>query len=577
MPKKNSKATTKSAPTDQVADRSVVGAVTGAVGEIVVGTGGGAVVGATSPTASRAETASGIPLETVYSRKDLGDWEPETSLGYPGEFPFTRGIYPTMYRGKLWTMRQYAGFGTAAQSNARFRYLLAQGQTGLSVAFDLPTQMGYDSDHPRARGEVGKVGVAICSLEDMERLFDGIPTQKVSTSMTINATAAILLALYATAAKRQGADLRELSGTVQNDILKEYIARGTYIYPPRPAMRMVTDLFAWCRSELPAWTTISISGYHIREAGSTAAQEVAFTLADAIAYAEAATAAGLAVDEFAPRLSFFFSAHNDLLEEIAKYRAARRLWAHITRERFGARDPRSMMLRFHAQTAGSSLTAQQPENNLVRVAIQTLAAVLGGCQSLHANALDEALALPTEQAALLALRTQQVLAHETGVAQTADPAGGAYAIERLTDEIESRARQSMEQIDALGGMLRAIETGYVQREIQKAAYEYQTAVERGERVVVGVNRFRSEQQTPIPTLQMDPAMEREQTERLAALRARRDAQRAKAAVAEVESRARSGENLMPAIAAAGEAYATVGEISDALRRVFGEYQESVAL
>ncbi len=574
MLKENSKATTKSTPTDQVADRSsvvgaVAGAVTGAVGETVGG--------ATPPKASGAETASGIPLETVYSRKDLGDWEPETSLGYPSEFPFTRGIYPTMYRGKLWTMRQYAGFGTAAQSNARFRYLLAQGQTGLSVAFDLPTQMGYDSDHPRARGEVGKVGVAICSLEDMERLFDGIPMEQVSTSMTINATAAILLALYATVAKRQGARLRELSGTVQNDILKEYIARGTYIYPLRPAMRMVTDLFAWCRSELPSWTTISISGYHIREAGSTAAQEVAFTLADAVAYAEAATAAGLAVDEFAPRLSFFFSAHNDLLEEIAKYRAARRLWAHIMRERFGARDPRSMMLRFHAQTAGSSLTAQQPENNLVRVAIQTLAAVLGGCQSLHANALDEALALPTEQAALLALRTQQVLAHETGVAQTADPAGGAYAIERLTDEIESRARQSMGQIDALGGMLRAIETGYVQREIQKAAYEYQTAVERGERVVVGVNRFRSEQQAPIPTLQMDPAMEREQTERLAALRARRDAQRASAAVAEVESRARSGENLMPAIAAAAEAYATVGEISDALRRVFGEYQETVAL
>jgi methylmalonyl-CoA mutase N-terminal domain/subunit len=531
----------------------------------------------TLPKNQGIETQSGIPLEAVYTPEDLDGWDPEVELGYPGEFPFTRGIYPTMYRGRLWTMRQYAGFGTAKQSNARFRYLLAQGQTGLSVAFDLPTQMGFDSDHFRARGEVGKVGVAICSLEDMETLFDGIPLAKVSTSMTINSTAAILLTLYAAVAKRQGANLRELSGTVQNDILKEYIARGTYIYPPRPAMRIVTDLFAWCRTELPAWTTISISGYHIREAGSTAAQEVAFTLADAIAYVDAAIAAGLAVDEFAPRLSFFFNAHSDLLEEIAKYRAARRLWAHIMRERFGAKDPRSMMLRFHAQTAGSSLTAQQPENNIVRVAIQTLAAVLGGCQSLHANALDEALALPTEAAALLALRTQQVLAHETGVVNTVDPLGGAYAIERLTDELEGRARQMIERIDALGGMLRAIETGYVQREIQKAAYDHQTAIERGERVVVGVNRFRTEQQVPIPILTIDPAVEGQQAERLAALRARRDAQRTRAALVAVESRARSGENLMPAIAEAVESYATVGEISDALRRVFGEYQESVAL
>jgi len=526
---------------------------------------------------SRTETLSGIPLQAVYTDKDLEGWDYSSSLGLPGEFPFTRGIYPTMYRGRLWTMRQYAGFGSAAQSNARYRYLLAQGQTGLSVAFDLPTQMGLDSDHPRAQGEVGKVGVAICSLEDMETLFEGIPLAQVSTSMTINSTAAILLALYATVARRQGADLRVLSGTVQNDILKEYIARGTYIYPPRPAMRIITDLFAWCRTELPSWTTISISGYHIREAGSTAAQEIAFTLADAIAYVDAAIAAGLAVDEFAPRLSFFFNAHSDLLEEIAKYRAARRLWAHIMRERFGARDPRSTMLRFHAQTAGSSLTAQQPENNIVRVAIQTLAAVLGGCQSLHANALDEALALPTEQAALIALRTQQVLAHETGVANTVDPVGGAYAIERLTDELEARARQSIERIDALGGMLRAIETGYVQREIQKAAYDYQKAVESGERVVVGVNRFRTEKTAPIPTLRIDPAIERQQAERLTALRARRDAQRASATVAEVESRARSGENLMPAILAAVEALATVGEISDALRRVFGEYQETIAL
>ena len=523
------------------------------------------------------ETQSGIPLEPVYTPKDLDGWDPAAALGYPGEFPFTRGIYPTMYRGRLWTMRQYAGFGTARQSNARFRYLLAQGQTGLSVAFDLPTQMGFDSDHLRARGEVGKVGVAICSLEDMETLFDGIPLAKVSTSMTINSTAAILLALYAAVAKRQGANLHELSGTVQNDILKEYIARGTYIYPPRPAMRIVTDLFAWCRTELPAWTTISISGYHIREAGSTAAQEVAFTLADAIAYVDAAIAAGLEVDEFAPRLSFFFNAHNDLLEEIAKYRAARRLWAHIMRERFGAKDPRSMMLRFHAQTAGSSLTAQQPENNIVRVAIQTLAAVLGGCQSLHANALDEALALPTEPAALLALRTQQVLAHETGVANTVDPVGGAYAIERLTGELESRARQMIERIDALGGMLRAIETGYVQREIQKAAYEYQKGVEKGEQVIVGVNQFVAEKGTPIPILRMDPEGERAQVERVRAVRARRDSAGAAAAVAAVEARARSGENLMPAISAAVEALATVGEISDALRRVFGEYTESVVL
>jgi methylmalonyl-CoA mutase N-terminal domain/subunit len=530
-----------------------------------------------STPVSGAATLSGIPLQVVYAGTDLGDRDPQVSLGNPGEFPFTRGIYPTMYRGRLWTMRQYAGFGSAAQSNARFRYLLERGQTGLSVAFDLPTQMGFDSDHPRARGEVGKVGVAICSLEDMERLFEGIPLARVSTSMTINATAAILLALYAAVARRQGANLRELSGTVQNDILKEYIARGTYIYPPRPALRIVTDLFAWCRTELPAWTTISISGYHIREAGSTAAQEVAFTLADAIAYVDAAIAAGLAVDDFAPRLSFFFNAHLDLLEEIAKYRAARRLWAHIMRDRFGARDPRSMMLRFHAQTAGSALTAQQPNNNLVRVAIQALAAVLGGCQSLHANALDEALALPTESAALLALRTQQILAHEIGVANTVDPVGGSFAIERLTDEIETRARQSIEKIDALGGMLRAIETGYVQREIQKAAYDYQRAIERGERVVVGVNRYRAEQESPIPTLRVDPTIEHEQAGRLAALRARRDAQKAAAALAAVESRARNGENLMPAIAAAVEAYTTVGEISDALRRVFGEHQESVAL
>jgi methylmalonyl-CoA mutase N-terminal domain/subunit len=532
----------------------------------------------------RFTTLGGIPLKTVYSEEDLadhpfhqGDQNTAASVGAPGEFPFTRGIYPTMYRGRLWTMRQYAGFGTAAQSNARFRYLLEKGQTGLSVAFDLPTQIGLDSDHPRAVGEVGRTGVAIDSLEDMETLFHEIPLDRVTTSMTINATAAILLSLYVAVAKKQGADLRKLSGTVQNDILKEYIARGTYIYPPRPAMRIVTDLFAWCRAELPAWNTISISGYHIREAGSTAAQEVAFALGDAICYVDAALGAGLSIDEFAPRLSFFFNAHNDLLEEIAKYRAARRLWAHLMRERFGAKDPASMMLRFHVQTAGSSLTAQQPENNIVRVAIQALGAVLGGCQSLHTNALDEALALPTEDAALLALRTQQIIAYETGVANTVDPAGGSYAIEKLTNEIESRATDYIAKIDALGGMLRAIETGYVQGEIQKAAYEYQRAIERGEQIVVGVNQFVAEKETPIPTLRIDPEIERTQIERVRALRARRNASHAAEAAAEVERRARSGENLLPAIFAAVEAYATVGEISDALRRVFGEYKESVVL
>jgi methylmalonyl-CoA mutase, N-terminal domain len=532
--------------------------------------------GAPAASKSRFATLSGLELEPVYTREPEG-WDPDSSLGYPGEFPFTRGIYPTMYRGRFWTMRQYAGFGTAVESNRRYRYLLSQGQAGLSVAFDLPTQIGLDSDHPLAQGEVGKVGVAIDSLEDMEALFEGIPLEDVSTSMTINSTAAILLALYVAVAKKQGADLRKLSGTVQNDILKEYIARGTFIYPVAPAMRIVTDIFAWCRTELPHWNTISISGYHIREAGSTAIQEVAFTLADAIAYVEAATHVGLAVDEFAPQLSFFFNAHSDLLEEIAKYRAARRLWAHIMRERFGARDERSLLLRFHAQTAGSSLTAQQPENNIVRVAIQTLAAVLGGCQSLHTNALDEALALPTEDSALLALRTQQIVAHETGVANTVDPVGGSYAIESLTDRIEAGAREYIARIDAAGGMLRAIETGYVQGEIQKAAYEYQQAVERNEQIVVGVNRFQAEDARPLPTLRMNPDIERTQVARLRTLRARRDATRAAKALAEVEARARSGANLMPAICTAAEAHATVGEISDALRRVFGEYRESVVL
>jgi methylmalonyl-CoA mutase, N-terminal domain len=525
----------------------------------------------------KSASPTGLPMAAVITSDDLAGWDPERDLGYPGQSPFTRGVYPTMYRGRLWTMRQYAGYGTPLESNRRYRYLLSQGQTGLSVAFDLPTQIGMDSDAPLALGEVGKVGVAIDSLEDMQALFDGIPLDRVSTSMTINATAAILLALYVVVAKQQGADLRRLAGTVQNDILKEYIARGTYIYPLRPAMRIVTDIFAWCRSELPNWNAISISGYHIREAGSTEVQEVAFTLANGIAYVEAAVAAGLQVDEFAPQLSFFFNAHNEFLMQIAKFRAARRLWARTMRERFGARDPRSWTMRFHAQTAGSSLTQQQPENNLARTALQCLAAVLGGCQSLHANALDEALALPTEQAALLALRTQQIIAEETGVANTIDPVAGSFAIERLTNEVEEGAKDYISKIDAMGGMLRAIEIGYVQQEIQKSAYEYQRAVESGEQVVVGVNRFQSEEEQRIPTLRIDPEIERSQVARLNALRAKRNAGKSRSALDEVERRARGSENLMPAILAAVEAYATVGEISDALRGAFGEYQESVVI
>ncbi|HTX17008.1 MAG TPA: methylmalonyl-CoA mutase family protein [Candidatus Baltobacteraceae bacterium] len=525
----------------------------------------------------KAASTTGLPMEAVIAPEDLAGWDADRDLGYPGQFPFTRGVYPTMYRGRLWTMRQYAGFGSAIESNRRYRYLLEKGQTGLSVAFDLPTQIGMDSDHALAQGEVGKVGVAIDSIDDMLALFDGIPLERVSTSMTINATAAILLALYVAVAKKQGANLARLAGTVQNDILKEYIARGTYIYPLRPAMRIVTDIFGWCRAEIPNWNAISISGYHIREAGSTEVQEVAFTLANAIAYVEAAIGAGLEVDQFAPQLSFFFNAHNEFLMQIAKFRAARRLWARTMRDRFKARDSRSMMLRFHAQTAGSALTAQQPENNIARVALQCLAAVLGGCQSLHANSLDEALALPTEQAALLALRTQQIIAHETGVANTIDPVGGSYAIEKLTSEIEAAAQDYISRIDAMGGMLRAIETGYVQQEIQKSAYEYQRAVERGEQVVVGVNRFETDQERPIPTLRIDPEIERSQIARLQALRARRDPAKSRAALGEIERRAGGSENLMPAILAAVEASATVGEISDALRRAFGEYRESVVI
>ena len=522
-------------------------------------------------------TLSGLPLDPLYTEESLGAWDPDVALGYPGEFPYTRGIYPTMYRGRFWTMRQYAGFGTAVESNRRYRYLLGRGQAGLSVAFDLPTQIGLDSDHPLALGEVGKVGVAIDSLEDMETLVDGIPLERVSTSMTINSTAAILLCLYVAAAKKQGANLEKLSGTVQNDVLKEYIARGTYIYPVRPAMRIVTDIFAWCRDHLPRWNTISISGYHIREAGSTAVQEVAFTLADGIAYVEAALHAGLGVDQFAPQLSFFFNAHNDLLEEIAKYRAARRLWAKIMRGRFHAKDPRSLLLRFHAQTAGSALTAQQPENNIIRVAIQALAAVLGGCQSLHTNSLDEALALPTEDSALIALRTQQIIAEETGVTNTIDPVAGSYSIEHLTGEIERDAEEYIAKIDALGGMLRAIETGFVQAEIQKVAFEFQRAVEKKEQIVVGVNDFIRDEARQIPTLRIDAEIERSQIARLQALRARRDSARVQSALAELARRAATSENLLPAILAAVECYSTVGEISDTLRRLFGEYQESVVL
>lgn len=491
----------------------------------------------------------------------------------PGQYPFTRGIYPDMYRSRFWTMRQYAGFGTAEESNRRYRYLLSQGITGLSVAFDLPTQMGMDSDHPLAAGEVGRVGVAICSLADMHRLFDGIRLADITTSMTINATAAILLSFYVLVARSQGGDLTKISGTIQNDILKEYIARGTYIYPPRPAMRIITDLFAWASRELPEWNTISISGYHIREAGSTAIQEVAFTLADAIAYIRAAIDAGLDVDTFAPRLSFFFNSHNNFLEEIAKFRAARRLYAKIMRERFGAKNPRSMMLRFHVQTAGSTLTAQQPDVNVVRVALQALAAVLGGAQSLHTNAKDEALGLPTEEAARLALRTQQIIAHETGVTNTADPAGGSYHIERLTDEIERGAQEYIDRIDGMGGTLAAIEKGFIQSEIQNAAYAYQQAVERGDIVVVGVNKFQQNENEPPTSFRIDPELERQQIGRVRELRASRDPAAVDSRLCALENAARSSDNLMPRILACAEASATVGEISNRLRAVFGEYQE----
>jgi len=527
--------------------------------------------------ATEIETSSHIPVKPLYAPIDLKGSDYNSEVGYPGEYPFTRGVQATMYRGRLWTMRQYAGMGDAEESNKRYKYLLANGTTGLSVAFDLPTQIGLDSDHPLAAGEVGKVGVAIDSIEDMERLFDGIDLTKISTSMTINATAAILLALYVAVARKQGADIRKLSGTVQNDVLKEYIARGTYIYPPQQAMRVVTDMFAWANENVPDWNTISISGYHMREAGSTAVQEVAFTLGNGMAYVEAAIKAGLDVDKFGPRLSFFFNAHSNFLEEVAKFRAARRMWARIMREHFKAKNPRSWMLRFHTQTAGSTLTAQQPENNIVRTAIQAMAAVLGGTQSLHTNSFDEALALPTEQAARIALRTQQIIACESGVPQTIDPLAGSYYVETLTNEIEERAAEYLGKIEMFGGMLKAIEQGFVQQEIQNAAYEYQQKVDNQEAIVVGVNRFEVEEEKPIPIQRIDPALETKQVERVRALRARRDAGQWKAALAGVEEAARSGANVMPRTVAAVEAFATVGEISDAMRRVFGEYREAVVI
>ncbi len=526
------------------------------------------------------QTSSGIGVERVYLPDEGAESDAYLDrLGFPGEYPYTRGVQPTMYRGRLWTMRQYAGYATAEETNARYRFLLGAGQTGLSVAFDLPTQIGYDSDDPLALGEVGKVGVSIPTVHDMARLFEGIPLDKVSTSMTINAPAAILLAMYIAVGKRQGVEPDKLRGTVQNDILKEYIARGTYIFPPRPSMRLITDLFAYCAREVPKWNTISISGYHIREAGSTAVQEVAFTLANGIAYVQAALDAGLGVDDFAPQLSFFFNAHNNFLEEIAKFRAARRLWARIMRERFGAQDPRSWQLKFHTQTGGSTLTAQQPGNNIVRVTLQALAAVLGGTQSLHTNSMDEALALPTEAAVRVALRTQQIIAHESGVADTVDPLAGSYTIEALTDQIEAAAAEYISHIDALGGAQAAIEAGYIQNEISDAAYAYQRAVERGEQVVVGVNAYTFDGDTNVTPdiLRVDPAVEAAQRERLARLRANRDNGRVRELLGHVETAARGSENLVPLFIACVENDATLGEICGVLRGVFGEYRPSITL
>ncbi|TAK36390.1 MAG: methylmalonyl-CoA mutase [Chloroflexota bacterium] len=522
---------------------------------------------------ARFETLSHIPVEPVYTSEDLPVGGVQEELGFPGEYPFTRGIQPTMYRGRLWTMRQYAGFATAEESNRRYRYLLEHGQTGLSVAFDLPTQLGYDSDHPVSLGEVGKVGVAIDSLADMETLFREIPLDKVSTSMTINASASILLAMYIAVGKKQGVEPGKLNGTIQNDILKEYVARGTYIFPPRPSMRLITDTFAYCSQQVPNWNPISISGYHMREAGSTAVQEVAFTLANGIAYVEAAVAAGLSVDSFAGRLSFFFNAHNNLLEEVAKFRAARRLWALIMREQFQAKDPRSWMLRFHTQTAGSTLTAQQPYNNVVRVTLQALSAVLGGTQSLHTNSLDEALSLPSEESVQLALRTQQVIAHESGVADTVDPLAGSYYVERLTEEIETRAREYLERIAGMGGALQAIEKGFIQREIQESSYQYQVEVDASERVVVGVNKFQTPEKAPANLLRVDPSIGDLQAAKLAELRKKRDAGQVTRLLGQLEEVARGTDNIMPVLLECAETYLTLGEICDVLRRVFGQQEQ----
>jgi methylmalonyl-CoA mutase N-terminal domain/subunit len=519
------------------------------------------------------ETSAGQTVDTLYTPEDLDHWDYHQKVSYPGEFPFTRGVQPNMYRGRLWTMRQYAGFGDAEESNHRYRYLLSQGQTGLSVAFDLPTQIGYDSDDPKAIAEVGKVGVAIASLADMEILFQEIPLDKVTTSMTINATAAILLAMHVALAKKQGADLKKLGGTIQNDILKEYIARGTHIFPPRPSMRLITNVFAWCKGNLPSWNTISVSGYHMREAGCTAVQEVAFTLADAIAYVQAALDAGLAIDDFAPRVSFFLASYTNLLEEVAKFRAARRLWANIMRDRFGARDPRSMMLRFHTQTSGVTLTAQQPENNIVRTAIQALAAVLGGTQSLHTNSMDEALSLPSEKAVQIALRTQQVIAYESGAADVVDPLGGSYYLEALTDRIEEEARRYIERIEDMGGALAAIEQGFQQREIQENSYRLQKQMEAGRRTVVGVNKFQTEEPPAEGIFRLDAAVAQRQIDRLKRVRAQRDGPRVEALLARLEEAARSDANLIPVFIECVENYVTIGEICSVLRNVFGEQRE----
>jgi methylmalonyl-CoA mutase, N-terminal domain len=523
------------------------------------------------------QTTSHIVISPYYTPADLSGFSYEKELNAPGGFPFTRGVQPTMYRGRLWTMRQYAGMGDAEESNKRYRFLLSQGTNGLSVAFDLPTQIGYDSDNAFALGEVGKVGVAIDTIEDMQRLFDGIDLEKVSTSMTINASAAVLLSLYIAVAKRNGFDPKKLGGTIQNDVLKEYIARGTYIYPPTEAMRLITDIFAYCHQNVPEWNTISISGYHMREAGSTAVQEVAFTLADGITYVQAAVEAGLDVNEFAPRLSFFFACHNNFLEEVAKFRAARRMWAKIMREDFRATSPKALMLRFHTQTGGSTLTAQQPQNNIVRTALQAMSAVLGGTQSLHTNSFDEALALPTEESARIALRTQQIIGYESGVTAAIDPLAGSYYIETLTSEIEKRATEYLEKIDAMGGMLKAIERGFVQQEIQNAAYEFQKSVDSKEQLLVGVNAFQVDQEQPVVLQKIDPELERRQVERLRAFRARRDQEKAASAVRKVNETARNGGNLMPVIVEAVESNATVGEICDSMRTVFGEYKEVMVI